>query len=208
MSCLFVISSFWGYESLSKYCHVCSHRTWIENMIKPTHTHTHTQRRGGKGVHEFWWWCMSHYPLGQEQTCWHAEGFQSFRTNALESTGKDEAASPATGSKEEKELDCGSPSVPFLLRAPPWSILLPTVVPTSCGYCKWQVAWSSQLLIPQGDLSWVSFSWFSGTHNEFDTLLQQQAFKPPSLIRNINPTLQMRKLHDGVTSPRLPSSQW
>lgn len=38
MSCLFVISSFWGYERLSNYCHVCSLRTWAENVKASTTT--------------------------------------------------------------------------------------------------------------------------------------------------------------------------
>ena len=38
VSRLFVISSFWGYESLSKYCHVCFHRTCTENITRPKHT--------------------------------------------------------------------------------------------------------------------------------------------------------------------------
>lgn len=38
MSCLFVISSFWGYEKLSNYCHICSRRTWAENIKAATTT--------------------------------------------------------------------------------------------------------------------------------------------------------------------------
>lgn len=44
MSCLFVISSFWGYENLSKFCHVRSHGIWTENITKPTHTKRWKQR--------------------------------------------------------------------------------------------------------------------------------------------------------------------
>ena len=162
-------------------------RVWGSNSKANTHTHTHTHRRGGKGVPEVWWWCMSHYPLGQEQTCWHAEGFQSFRTNALESTGKDEAASPATGSKEEKELDCGSPSVPFLLRAPPWSILSPYcctnfmwLLQVTSGL-KFAVAYPagrpqlSQLQLVLWDPQWIRHS---SSATSFQTSLVNKKYQP------------------------------